>query len=59
MSRTQSATDIPETTFVAELMYRFDGRAVRMNDGMMARKIAKLRVMTDQVPSPPIAGESF
>jgi hypothetical protein len=59
MRRTQFATGRSKATLVAELMHRFDERAARMNDGTMASKIAKLRVMTDQVPSPPIAGESF
>lgn len=44
---------------VAELMRRFDERVERMNDGTLANKIAKLRYMTGQVPSPPIAGESL
>jgi hypothetical protein len=44
---------------VAELTRRLDGRAARMNDGTMASKTAKLRAMRDQVPNPPIAGETF
>ena len=59
MRRTQFATGKPKTTIVAELTNRFNERVARMNDGTMASKIANLRVMTDQVPSPPIAGESF
>jgi hypothetical protein len=59
MRRTQFATVKPKTTLVAELMHRFDERVARMNDGTMASKIANLRAMRDQVPSPPIAGESF
>lgn len=59
MRRTQFETGKPETTLVAELTHRFDERVARMNDGTMASKIARLRVMTDQVPNPPIAGERF
>jgi hypothetical protein len=59
MRQPQFATGITETTSVVELMHRFDERTVRMNDGTMASKIAKLRVMMGQVPRPPIAGESF
>jgi hypothetical protein len=40
-------------------MRHLNERVARMNDGTMASKIAKLRVMTGQVPTPPIAGENF
>lgn len=59
MTRTQSTTERREATPVAGQMRRFDERIARMNDGTLASKIAKLRIMTGQVPSPSIAGESF
>jgi prevent-host-death family protein len=44
---------------VVDLTRRFDERVARINDGTMAGKTARLRVMTGQVPNPPIAGVSF
>jgi hypothetical protein len=59
MRRAQFTISRPETAPVAQQMRHVDERVARMNDGTMASKIGKLRVMTGQVPNPPIAGESF
>jgi len=59
MERTQSENDKPKAAPVAEQMRHVDERIARMNDGTMAKKIAKLRVTKGQVPNPPIAGDSF
>lgn len=58
MKRVLSPIDKPEVASVTEQMRRFEERIMRMNDGKMAIRIAKLRSMTGQVPNPPIAGKS-
>lgn len=59
MRRMKFTTGRPEAFSEVQQVQHVDERVARMNDGTMASKIAKLRVMTGQVPNPPIAGESF
>lgn len=59
MRRMKFTTGRTEAAPEAQQVQHVDERIARMNDGTMASKIANLRVMTGQVPNPPIAGESF